>query len=72
MSGAPDKKESSPRDIVRKLRRLAKHMGEVGAEMDYYGGFDCRMRERGQELVVASFLAREWADQIEKKFRESG
>jgi hypothetical protein len=68
MSVILDRRESNPLNIVRKLHRLAKHMAEVGEEMNCYGEFDCEMKKHGQELVGASSLAREWADQIEKKF----
>lgn len=51
-------------DIAARLRDLAAEMLDLGAAMDYYGGFDA-LGEHGRELVGAGHIARTWAEEID-------
>ena len=57
---------SGSAEISAQLRWLAEHMIDVGTSMDYYGGMNYRIAERGSELVSAGIIARSWADEIDK------
>jgi hypothetical protein len=51
-------------EIADRLLKLADEMQDVGAAMDYFGGFDAEMAEHGRELVGAGAIARQWAEHI--------
>ena len=54
----------TPLQIAKRLRKLSKTMIDLGADMDYFGGFS-PMAERGCELVGAGHIAEDWAVAIE-------
>jgi hypothetical protein len=41
-------------------------MIQLGTEMDYFGGFNAEIAEKGKELAGAGMIAKTWADDIEK------
>jgi hypothetical protein len=51
-------------EIAQRLRSLSAEMIDLGAAMDYYGGFS-EMAGKGRELVGAGHIASKWADHIE-------
>lgn len=53
-------------DIVNRLRELSEQMIQLGTEMDYFGGFNAEIAEKGKELAGAGMIAKGWADDIEK------
>ena len=53
-------------DIVNRLRELSEQMIQLGTEMDYFGGFNAEIAEKGKELAGAGMIAKTWADDIEK------
>ena len=53
------------KEIARRLREVAAEMEQLGAAMDYYGGFNGRMACHGREMVGAAGIARDWAEEIE-------
>lgn len=57
----------TPADIAAALRDLSERMFIVGTAMDYFGGFDKYMVERGAEMVGAAAIPLGWADAIEAK-----
>lgn len=57
--------------IARRLRWLAAHMADTGADMDYFGGF-AEWAQHGKELLGAARIARQWADEIEAEAKEEG
>lgn len=65
MRHKPLKPPKGKKGIAKQLRWLSEHMIDIGTSMDYYGGFDERMTERGSELVGAGLIAKEWAKGIE-------
>lgn len=54
----------TPLQIAKRLRKLSQTMIELGATMDYVGGFS-PMAARGCELMVAGEIAEDWAVAIE-------
>jgi len=58
-------------DIVNRLRELSEQMIQLGTEMDYFGGFNAEIAEKGKELAGAGMIAKGWADDIEKIGKES-
>ena len=54
-------------DIVNRLRELSEQMIQLGTEMDYFGGFNAEIAEKGKELVGVGIIAKTWADDIEGK-----
>lgn len=52
-------------EIALRLREVAAEMEQLGAAMDYYGGFNGRMARHGREMVGAAGIARDWAEEIE-------
>ena len=53
-------------ELVKRLRELSEQMIQLGADMDYYGGFNAEIAEKGGNLVGAGLIAAEWADEIAK------
>ena len=53
-------------DIVKRLRYLSEQMIQLGADMDYYSGFNAEIAEKGRQLVGAGMIADGWADEIVK------
>jgi hypothetical protein len=53
------------RRLVRRLKRVSEMMRQVGADMDYYGGFG-KMGDRGREMIGAARLAKSWIKHMEK------
>jgi hypothetical protein len=49
---------STPSEIASRLERLVDEMEDVGAHMDYYGGFATIWAQHGRELVGAAAIAR--------------
>ena len=62
------RKTQSRRSLQRLVRRLAKvsdDMRNIGAEMDYYGGWGL-MGDRGREMLGAARLAKSWIPHLRK------
>ena len=63
----PIKKKASPavalQRLVRRLRRVSEMMRQVGADMEYHGGFG-EIGEHGRCMIGASQMAKSWADGI--------
>lgn len=59
-SAAPDR-PPTPEELAARLVALAAAMFDIGAEMQYIGGFNGKMVDRGEELCGAAEIAREWA-----------
>jgi hypothetical protein len=57
-------------EIADKLKALAKEMLDVGTAMDYYGGMGTNMAMRGAELVSASLITSDWAENIEAEIKD--
>ena len=53
------------RELASDLDRLALKMCNIGARMEYYGGFD-EMAKHGKELCGAADIARGWAREVRK------
>lgn len=51
-------------EILHRLRAIAEQMQELGAAMEYAGGFDGRMAARGWEMQGAGQIAQSWALEI--------
>lgn len=56
----------SKTEIIAALRDLSARMQEVGAAMDYYGGFEPHIADHGRQLINAGFVVAWRADQWEK------
>jgi hypothetical protein len=54
-------------EIAAALRRLSKRMIDLGAEMNYFGGLNGKMAQRGRELVGVGMIAKEWAKEIDSE-----
>jgi hypothetical protein len=59
------------RSIVERLRKLSAEMIDLGAEMDYFGGFG-EIAGHGRDLVGAGHCAQSWADGIERDCLSDG
>ena len=53
-------------ELATELRRVAQEMINLGANMDYYGGFDDEIARHGREMVGAGMIAQRWAEEIMK------
>lgn len=51
--------------LIRKLKKLAADMHEIGVQMEYTGGFDAELVQHAHELLNASAIAKDWARQME-------
>jgi hypothetical protein len=62
-----NKRKASPavalQRLVRRLRRVSEMMRQVGADMEYHGGFG-EIGEHGRCMIGASQMAKSWADGI--------
>lgn len=67
MKHKPLKAPKGPIGIAKQLRWLAEHMKDIGTSMDYYGGFNKFMADRGEELVGAGCIVESWAEEIERE-----
>lgn len=47
--------------LAAELAELAEKMKELGANLDYYGGFDMELAVRGRQLVGAGQQVQRWA-----------
>jgi len=53
------------RRIARRLKSVAEQMRQLGADMDYYGGFG-KLGERGREMIGAARMAKGWCFHVEQ------
>lgn len=60
-------KQPAQRTMARKLRTLARQMWRMGAEMEYYGGFDDEMMAKLWKLMGAARMVDSWADGMANK-----
>jgi hypothetical protein len=58
------KNPTTPAAIVKRLRKLAKEMLDLGVDMDYYGGIT-EIGKKGREMVGAAKIAESWIKGIE-------
>lgn len=54
----------SPLELSQELKALSELMVEIGAKMDYYGGFSETGAPRGREMINAAMIVEGWADGI--------
>ena len=52
-------------ELIARIRALADEMREVGAALDYFGGFDSEVAEHGREMIGAAGIAEGWAEGME-------
>lgn len=52
-------------ELIIALRQLANHMQEVAESLKDFEMLENYPQERSKELVGASLLVREWAEQVE-------
>lgn len=57
--------------LPNRLRTIARLMLEVGADMDYFGGFG-EMGINGRQMIQSVRTVTAWADQIEAEHQEVG
>ena len=51
--------------MVRRLDKVSDDMRNLGADMDYYGGWGL-MGDRGREMLGAARLAKSWIPHLRK------
>ena len=51
-------------DLVLDMLFLREHMIDVAAKLDYYGGFDGEAQRKADELLGASQIVRQWAQEV--------
>lgn len=59
------KARSQQQRLVRRIKRVANEMRQLGAHMDYYGGFG-EIGEHGREMLRAAACAKSWATALEQ------
>ena len=57
-------KDNNMKTLAAELAELAEKMKELGANLDYYGGFDMELAVRGRQLVGAGQQVQRWADDL--------
>lgn len=57
--------QSSKSEIAQRLRILADEMDDIAVCMDYFGGL-AEWARHGREIAGAGWIARQWADEIER------
>lgn len=53
-------------ELAAEIRRVAQEMINLGAQMDYFGGFHSEIAAHGREMLGAGMIAQQWAEEIEK------
>jgi len=51
-------------DLVLDLLVLREHMADVACKLDYYGGFDGEAQRKCDELLGASQIVHQWAQEV--------
>lgn len=59
----------TPREIATRLVALAAEMQELGACMDYFGGFNGRIAQHGSQMVAGGLVVQAWADAVINEVR---
>jgi hypothetical protein len=54
----------TPREIATRLATLGAEMQDLGACMDYFGGFNARIAQHGAQMVAGGLVVQAWADSI--------
>lgn len=57
------------KQIIKRLRRVANTLEKLGADIDYYGGM-ASWALHGRQMVTASAIALQWANEIEKQLQD--
>lgn len=55
---------TKPSALAIRLRLIADEMEQLGADIDYYGGFS-EWHKHGREMIGAAIIARQWSEEIE-------
>lgn len=58
-----------PREIATRLATLAAEMQDLGACMDYFGGFNARIAKHGAQMVAGGLVMQAWADAVMDEVR---
>lgn len=53
--------------LIQELRDMSDNMIKLGADLNYFAGFDRELAQKGLEMIGAGQLAEQWADAMEKK-----
>jgi len=61
-----NEKSMTRTELVSELRRVSGEMINLGANMDYFGGFYAEIAAHGREMLGAGMIAQHWAEEIEK------
>lgn len=59
----------TPREIATRLATLAAEMQDLGACMDYFGGFNARIAQHGAQMVAGGLVVQAWADAVMDEVR---
>lgn len=59
----------TPREIATRMAALAAEMQDLGACMDYYGGFNGRIARHGKNMVAGALVVQAWADEVMDEVR---
>lgn len=59
----------TPREIATRLAALAAEMQDLGACMDYFGGFNARIAQHGAQMVAVGLVVQAWADAVMDEVR---
>lgn len=54
-------------EIAEELEALAARMLALGAEMEFFGGFNAHLVAHGRELVGAGLIASDWAKNLREE-----
>lgn len=63
---APTQAPQTKAEIAYRLRWLSKHMIDIAASIDYYGGM-AEWAAHGVQMAGAAHIANQWADEIEQE-----
>ena len=70
MDKRPTKQPPTREELKKSLASLSKRMRLVGAQMDYYGGFDYEMVTHGRELFGAGQVVKGWVEDMDNEVAE--
>lgn len=59
----------TPREIATRLAAMAAEMQDLGACMDYFGGFNARIAQHGAQMVAGGLMVQAWADAVMDEVR---
>lgn len=59
----------TPREIAARMAALAAEMQDLGACMDYFGGFNGRITRHSKNMVAGALVVQAWADEVMDEVR---